>query len=666
MGLYARQEVETGISMIDAEEKFRGIAESSPDAIFTADLNGQFTYFSPAIKKFGYNPEDLLGKNFTDLLPESEITKAFHNFTRVEKGENTRLLEIKVLRKDGTQVFVEIDGSPILKEGRAVGIVGMLRDISERKKMEEELRESEERFRGIAEDSLDSIFTVDLQGQITYFSPSIEKVGGFKPEELVGKNMMALFPESDIHKVSTTLARAARGESVRELELRILRKDGTLAFVEVNGSPIVKDGRVVGAEGILRDISESKKMEEELKERAQFLDAATDSIILRDLEGNIIYANEATYRTRGYGREELFKMNIRDLDTPENAKLVEQRTKEVMEKGEATWESAHICKDKSVMPVEVHARTIEVEGRKLVLSSVRDITKRKQAEERARQLQEYLQMQVDRMPIGLITWDPEFRIRTWNPSATKIFGFSEEEALGKHPYEIIVPKGTQTHVDEIWDRLLKGDVTAHSVNENITKDGRTIVCSWTNTPLQRDDGTLMGVISMVQDITEQRKAEGRVRELVYRLDGVSPGNSYLCESHELCLKIFVDLTLHDIPSLCIIRENPQELIEHYDLKTENIILLSSRPIAGCKAVEGIQEVSLIISQFLKKSSESVVLLDGLEYLITHFGFNTVYKFLQEKRFDFLEAKAVLLIPFALETLNSQERALLLTELKILK
>jgi len=260
----------------------------------------------------------------------------------------------------------------------------------------------------------------------------------------------------------------------------------------------------------------------------------------------------------------------------------------------------------------------------------------------------------------------ELDVTSHRTAATRIFGYSEEEALAKHPYEIIVPKGAQPHVDEIWDRLLKGDATAHSVNENITKDGRTIVCSWTNTPLKRDDGTLMGVVSMVQDITEQQNADERVRELVYRLDGVSPGNSYLCESHEQCLKIFVDLTMHNIPSLCIIRENPQELIEHYNLKTENVILLSSRPIAGCKAVDSLQEVSLIMSQFLKESSESIVLLDGLEYLITHFGFNTVYKFLQEKRFDFLEAKAVLLIPVALETLSNQERALLLTELKILK
>jgi len=526
---------------------------------------------------------------------------------------------------------------------------------------------AEERFRGIAESSPDAIFTVDMEGQIAYFSPSIERVGGFKPEELVGKSMMAFLPESEIPKTSQNFTIVARGESVRGIELKVLRKDGTLASVEVNASPIVKEGRVVGVVGVLRDITERRKMEEELKERAQLLDATTDSIILRDLDGNIIYVNEAACRTHGYRRDELLKMNISDLNTPKNAELIEPRTKELMAQGKAIWESTHIRKDKSVMPIEVHASIIEVGGRKLILSVVRDITTRKRAEERVRQLQEYLQLQHDRMPIALITWDPEFRIRTWNPSATRIFGYSEEEALGKHPYDIIVPKEAQPHCDEIWDRLLKGDVTAHSmIWENITKDGRTIICSWTHSPYKRDDGTVMGVLSMIQDITEQKKAEERMRELVYRLDGVSPGNSYLCESHEQCLKIFIDLNMHDIPSLCIIRENPRELIKHYDLKAESVILLSSRPIDDCKAVDNLQDVSLTISQFLKESGESVVLLDGLEYLITHFGFNTVYKMLQEKRFDFLEAKAVLLIPVALETLSSQERALLLTELKILK
>jgi len=138
-------------------------------------------------------------------------------------------------------------------------------------------------------------------------------------------------------------------------------------------------------------------------------------------------------------------------------------------------------------------------------------TRRRQEEERARELREYLQLQVDRMPIALITWDEQFRVGSWNPAAESMFGYPREEALGKHAYELIVPKEVQPHVDDVWRRLLEGDSTAHSVNENITKGGRTVVCQWANTPLKKDDGEVVGVLSMVQDITEQKAAESRVQ-----------------------------------------------------------------------------------------------------------------------------------------------------------
>ncbi len=122
-----------------------------------------------------------------------------------------------------------------------------------------------------------------------------------------------------------------------------------------------------------------------------------------------------------------------------------------------------------------------------------------------------LQTQIDRMPVGLIVWDQDFRVMTWNPAATTIFGYTEAEALGKHPYEFIVPYEAKAAVDEIWDRLLKGGLTAQSVNENITKDGRTIICDWTNTPLKGPDGITTSVLSMVQDVTERKRTEFSLR-----------------------------------------------------------------------------------------------------------------------------------------------------------
>ncbi|MBC7219071.1 MAG: PAS domain S-box protein [Hadesarchaea archaeon] len=149
--------------------------------------------------------------------------------------------------------------------------------------------------------------------------------------------------------------------------------------------------------------------------------------------------------------------------------------------------------------------------RESIIDRVRLEKERRLAQEQIKRNQEYLQLIFDRMPIGMIVWDREFKVRTWNPAATKILGFTEEEALGKHPYDFMVPKEIRPRIDEVWNRLLKGDMTAYSVNENLTKDGRVIVCEWTNTPLKDAEGKVVGVLSMFQDVTERQRAEEALR-----------------------------------------------------------------------------------------------------------------------------------------------------------
>jgi PAS domain S-box-containing protein/putative nucleotidyltransferase with HDIG domain len=117
------------------------------------------------------------------------------------------------------------------------------------------------------------------------------------------------------------------------------------------------------------------------------------------------------------------------------------------------------------------------------------------------------QLQIDRMPIACIVWDDQFRITSWNPAAEKIFGYPADEVIGRRPHGLILDEKASLQVDKIWSRLLVGDDTAHSVNKNLTKDGRTILCEWSNTPLAGPDGKITRVLSMAQDITERVRAQ---------------------------------------------------------------------------------------------------------------------------------------------------------------
>lgn len=139
-------------------------------------------------------------------------------------------------------------------------------------------------------------------------------------------------------------------------------------------------------------------------------------------------------------------------------------------------------------------------------------SKRQKTYEQIKELQELLQLQFDRMPIGCITLDLAFHVQTWNPAAERIFGFTAKELTGKHPYDFIVPPKVQPHVDHVWRQLMEGNATVQSINRNITKDGCTIICDWLNSLLRRRDGTIFGVLSMVQDITKRKLMEIKLME----------------------------------------------------------------------------------------------------------------------------------------------------------
>ncbi|MCW8855661.1 MAG: ATP-binding protein [Gammaproteobacteria bacterium] len=142
-----------------------------------------------------------------------------------------------------------------------------------------------------------------------------------------------------------------------------------------------------------------------------------------------------------------------------------------------------------------------------------NIILRLQANEREDELLESQQrrnLHIKNTPLGVIEWDKGFHVKAWNPSAEKIFGYTEQEALGKHAKELILPDYVIAHVDEVWAQLLQADGGFRSTNENKIKDGSIIICDWYNTPLINNQGEVMGVTSLVEDITERKLAEDRL------------------------------------------------------------------------------------------------------------------------------------------------------------
>ena len=404
---------------------------------------------------------------------------------------------------------------------------------------------------------------------------------------------------------------------------------------------------------------------------------AMDALILCDEKLNLIYTSPSTERLFGYKQNELKGHTAFEFFHPEDLSAHEERVKMLLEGKEFPSIEFRIRKKNGdYIWCDVATKAIQTaKGEHRIVVVTRGINERKEMQEKLEKFgalcdmelnktKEYLEQLISRLPLAIVAWNKDCKIKTWNPKATKMFGFSESEFLKISPEDLFSQTQNPCPIKRIWTQLLK-DGQATFVGENITKDGKIMTCNWTNVLLRDDKGNPDGVLSMIQDVTEKRKLEERLRDIAYSLSGVKAGESYLIGSIHQSLKIAFDLTSQRVKGLFIVRENPDSLIKNYNFKPEEIVLLSAIPIKEFKAVNDLQDVAITITKFLKDGG-GVVVMGGLEYLISRCGFNPVFMMIQEKRFEFLEAGATLLVPINLETLDSREKGLLTSELKLIE
>lgn len=208
--------------------------------------------------------------------------------------------------------------------------------------------------------------------------------------------------------------------------------------------------------------------------------------------------------------DEIIGQNVKDLALP--VEYVEQNLKAA----EAALDTGEIQIYEYDLEVKsglghFEARVVPLD-RNEVLCFVRDITKQKRAEERVTESQQRLSLHVEQTPLGVIEWDLDFKVTSWNEAAEQIFGYSHSEAIGKLARDLIIPPEIFHMIDEVWESLLAQSGGDRSSNENLTKAGDRIVCEWYNTPLVNRQNEVIGVASLVQDITEQELAKQQVSQ----------------------------------------------------------------------------------------------------------------------------------------------------------
>ncbi|RJQ53260.1 MAG: EAL domain-containing protein [Actinobacteria bacterium] len=255
---------------------------------------------------------------------------------------------------------------------------------------------NERRLTNITSTLGEGVFVTDREGTITFINPEAGRLLGWDPDELLGMSVFDAVPllsgddTVPVPERESPLAATMEGGIGRRVEDAVfLKKDGAGVPVSYICTPLIEEGDISGSVTAFKDVTQRKRDEEDLKFRSMLLDNATDAIYVHDLDGKLIYANEAACRMRGHDREELLSRSAEGLADPEYAERVRGRVGSMLEKGSVIFESLNRHKDGSLRPMEVHARVVETAGGKVIASVARDVTERKQAEDAIRRMAYY-------------------------------------------------------------------------------------------------------------------------------------------------------------------------------------------------------------------------------------------------------------------------------------
>ena len=298
----------------------------------------------------------------------------------------------------------------------------------------------------------------------------------------------------------------------------------------------------------------------------EILNTAMDAVIGMDAHGKITDWNLRAETIFGWSKDEMLGLVFHDTVFPERnrgdrrqdfARFLSTRDDQLLRQ---RIETVGTRRSGDEFPIELTITPLRTSNTWHFTAFIEDITERQQAERTLLETNQKLALQFDQAPLGVIEWDRNFRVVQWNPAAEKIFGFSAQQALGQHA-NFIIPEAERLDVTPILNELLAGTGGGNSVNKNVRKNGETIQCDWYNASLRDTNGEVVGVISLVDDITSRKVAEDEIRNLAFYdhltglpnrrllIDRVRQAMASSTRSAQHCALLFLDLdnfkTLND-------------------------------------------------------------------------------------------------------------------------
>jgi PAS domain S-box-containing protein len=381
----------------ESEEKYRNLFESAMDAIVTLDLRGSITAVNSSVLRFGYEKEDLVGKNILDFVSKEYWPAVIRDFSKVAQGEPAKN-EVELAVPAG-KILVEYYAGAIVKENNVAGVQINIRDVTERKKSEELLRESEERFRGLFESIQDPVgIFVGKEGHLIDYNTAFKKSSGYTDEELKGKVFLDFVHPDDCAMVLEKYQTEYSEDKFPMIyEMRGVNKKGECIPLELSVSTYKKKGKVIGIEVIHRDLTERKKAETSLREsQGRFeglFQGNPEAAAYLGPDYHIQDVNPRFEKLFGYSLEEVEGKHINDVVVPDDRREEGETLDRDARKGYVYRNTVRRKKDGSLVQVSVSAAPIANEsGVTGIVAMYKDISDLKNAEKRMDVMNEKLRV----------------------------------------------------------------------------------------------------------------------------------------------------------------------------------------------------------------------------------------------------------------------------------
>ncbi|MDY6835191.1 MAG: PAS domain S-box protein, partial [Chloroflexota bacterium] len=504
-----------------SEARYSTIVEGSNDGICIISPEGfRLVFANQRICDIsGYTLEETLGLDITQLIDPEYIPSILdRQRRRMADEQTTGAIQLSLLHKDGHRIPIEATTAITTHNGQSALVV-FAHDITERTQAEEALRQQEQYFRSLIENSSDGIVVIGSDGVINYHSPSLQQMLGYPPHKALDEETFKEFHPDDVSKVAELYSRMLQGQDVIEqLEIRVRHGDGTWHYFEATCTNRLDDPTVQGLVVNMHDITERKKAEEKItaaqKRTSSILNNMSDGIAVANMQGIVTYVNQALILQSGYTREQILGNMPTDFFSEDQATHFFEML-EILFEGDMVRDQEFLLTraDRSTYPISLNISVIsDSQGNpEELVAVIRDVTERKKMEDALRESEQSYSMVMEGSSDAIIIIDTTTLKPIFiNQRAADLTGHAINELIGTSITGIIDPEDLPKALDKFNRRLAGEQVSAVTELHALHKEGQRIPVEISSTLTTFRGRSALAIFA--RDIAERKQAEAALHE----------------------------------------------------------------------------------------------------------------------------------------------------------